>query len=60
MIKKCLYIWLAWFCFLIAVGSIVAEIVRYRTGDVDPLRGIWVSSISSLCLAIWWTLLGGE
>ena len=55
--KRFLFTWFAWFCFLIAIVSIVAEGARYIIGDIDPLRGIWVGSVSSLCLSIWWTIL---
>ena len=55
--KRFLYIWLAWFCFLVAIVSMLAELVRYIIGDFEPSRAMWVCSISSFCLAVWWRIL---
>jgi len=59
---KFIYQWMAWFCFLIAVVSISAAIVRYNDLGLifNPLQEIFVSLTSSFCLAFWYKFKGGR
>ena len=52
--------WIGWFCFLIAVVSISAAIIRYNDPGLtfNPLQEIFVAWTSSLCLTIWYKLKG--
>ena len=52
--------WIGWFCFLIAVVSISAAIIRYNDPGLifNPLQEISVGITSSICLTIWYKFKG--
>ena len=52
--------WIGWFCFLIAVVSISAAIIRYNDPGLifNPLQEIFVCLTSSVCLTIWYKFKG--
>jgi hypothetical protein len=57
IMKKILIQWVGWFLFFSAIASFTADLHRYITGDFIALRSVFVCTISSLFIAIWWKIL---
>ena len=56
--KKFLIRWGGWFLFFSAVVSVSAEIYNYSVAGFILFRALFVCTVSSLFMTVWWYSMG--